>query len=280
MNIQEIDLNIDYNKAGMESPCIPCLFTGYILHQYMSDISVKRPAIIILPGGAYKHISPRESMPVATEYLAKGFSVFILSYTVSPNGYFPCALLELFSAIQHVRNHAEEYGLDPNRIYVCGFSAGGHAAACSGVFWNHQLARSMGFINNNHRPDALILCYPVITSGLYSHKESFVNLLGEKYNKKTLEFVSLEDKVTKDTPRTFIWHTAADESVPVQNTLMFVNALVSNGIETEVHIYPRGEHGLSTARFDVLVPGRFSNDPYIQHSVPDWISDSVRFLNA
>jgi acetyl esterase/lipase len=278
MNVIDINLNVDYKKAGVVEPGCPCRFTGYILRQYLTGCPVKRPAVIILPGGAYRHISAREAMPVATEYLAKGFSTFVLSYTVSPNGFFPCAMLETFTAVSHVRRNADSYGIDPNKIFVCGFSAGGHAAASAGVLWNHPITRNMGFTGSEHRPDAMVLCYPVITSGNFAHRESFVNLLGKSLDEETLELVSLEKHVNQDTPKTFIWHTASDESVPVQNTLLLVNALIQNKIETEVHIYPRGEHGLSTARDDVLTPDRFTDDPYVKMSVTNWISDSIRFL--
>ena len=280
MQIKSIDLRIDYSAAGVTTPKKQCRFVGYELPVYGEIDSILRPAVIICPGGAYAWISDREGEPVATEFLAKGISAYILSYTCSEDGSFPCALLEVFSAVRYVREHAKENHIDPNRIFLCGFSAGGHCAAAAGTMWNHPIARSLGFIGTDHRPDGLILGYPVISGGVYAHSESFRNLLGDAYSEKTVELTSLENRVNSETPRTFLWHTAADNSVPVQNSLLFAKALADHHVPFELHVYPNGEHGLSTARFDILTPGRFEQDAYMLSSVPTWIQDATRFVFA
>ncbi len=280
MILQPIDLNIDYAAVGVPEPKKPCKFTAYAPKTYGECTDILRPAVIICPGGAYRWISDREGVPVAQAFLAKGISAFILSYTVAENGRFPCALIEAFSAVRYVRAHADAYRIDPDRIYLCGFSAGGHAAAAAGVLWNHPVAESLGFTGRRHRADGLILGYPVITGGEYAHRDSIRNLLGDAYSAETVELVSLEKQVNVETPRTFLWHTAADRSVPVQNSLLFADALIRNGVETELHVYPRGEHGLSTARFDVLTPGRFTIDPFMLETVRSWTDDAIRFIFA
>lgn len=280
MTIQPIERFVDYRAAGVDAPKKPCSLLAYTLPSYGENGDVLRPAVIIFPGGAYRWISDREGEPVAQAFMAGGVSAYILSYTVAENGYFPCALVEAFSAVRYVREHAKENRIDPERIYVCGFSAGGHAAASAGVFWNHPIAEELGFSGAAHRPDGMILGYPVITGGAYAHKDSFRNLLGGAYSPKTVELTSLERRVNTGTPRTFLWHTAADQSVPAQNALLFASALIEHGVETELHLYPRGEHGLSTARFDVLTPNRFERDAYMLSSVPTWTADAIRFLFA
>lgn len=277
MLVRNIDLEIDYRSKGIVPPRKKCAFTGYELGVYGDLTDILRPAVIIFPGGAYSWISEREGEPVATSFLAAGVSAYVLSYTCCNSGFFPCAFIEALTAIQYVREHAEENHEDPRKIFLCGFSAGGHCAATAATMWNHRIAKDLGFDGTLFRPDGLILGYPVISSGLYAHDESIRNLLGNRYETDR-DLVSLEKQVNAETPRTFLWHTAADQSVPVQNSLLFAKALADNGISFEMHVYPKGEHGLSTARYDVLTPGRFSNDSYMLNSVPEWVCDAIRFI--
>lgn len=279
MQIRTVPLAIDYASKGATPPSKQATLTVYELPVY-GTVNVLRPAVLICPGGAYAWISEREAEPVAASFLAAGCNAYVLSYTVAESGRFPCALIEAFEAIRLIRGNASDSHSDPNRIWICGFSAGGHLAASAGILWNHPFVRGLGFPDGKHRPDGMILGYPVITSGTFSHRESIRNLLGESANEETLALNSLERQVTGDVPPTFLWHTAADQSVPVQNSLFLADALIRHRVETEVHIYPRGEHGLSTARYDVLTPGRFSSDPFIRQSVPTWMHDAIRFIFA
>ena len=281
MQIEPIRLAVDYAAHGAAAPKSECVLLPYALPVYDETIRALRPAVLLFPGGAYRKISAREGEPAATAFLAAGFSVFLLRYTVADDGYFPCALVEAFEAIRFLRSHAAEYGLDPNRIWLCGFSAGGHAAAAAGVLWNHPFAASIGYTGREHRADGMILCYPVISSGEVAHRESFRNLLGDRYCDELLTLTSLERQVNAETPPTFLWHTATDGTVPVQNSLLFANALIAHGVETELHVYPRGDHGLSTARFDVLSPRWYHEpDPFIPETVSTWPRDAIRFVNA
>ena len=278
IQVSKIHLEIDYRSSGIAQPNKHCILTGYELPLYGPVTDIMRPAVIICPGGAYQFVSEREGEPVASAFLAAGIDAYILEYTCADKGFFPCALLETYSAIKYVRSHAAEKSIDPNKIFLCGFSAGGHCAAAAGTLWNHEIARLIGFTNEIHKPNGLILGYPVITATNYTHEESFRNLLGPQDSREMREFLSLENRVTKNTPRTFLWHTAGDGSVPVQNSILFAKALADNSVPFEMHIYPYGEHGLSTARFDVLTPGRFTLNQYMLQSVPTWIHDAIRFL--
>ena len=224
---------------------------AYLLDWQEGEQKRKRPAVVICPGGGYHKLSEREGEPVAMEYLAMGYHAFVLRYTVAP-GRFPQGLLELASLVAHIRDHSEEWGVDPAKVVVSGFSAGGHLACSLGVFWNREFVYgSIGRRAEEIRPDGMILCYPVITSGEYCHPGSFENLLGEEAgDEKKRRLVSLEMQVGPHTPKTFLWHTAADETVPVQNALLFAEALAANGVNVEFHLFPSGGHGLSLARED------------------------------
>ena len=167
--------------------------------------------IVICPGGAYRHLSPRESEPVAHAFEALGHRTSILNYRIRQAGDGPLGLEPVRQLSERVAQLRQENPGLP--IYVCGFSAGGHLAATLGVHW-----RTLGL----ERPDGLILCYPVITAeeGL-CNAESIQSIAPEGQR----DFFSLEKHVSPDTPPTFLWHTAADESVPVENALRFAAAL-------------------------------------------------------
>lgn len=206
-----------------------------------------RPMIIICPGGGYERTSDREAEPVAMRLLAFGYHVGILRYSVGPIRY-PVALLELAKVMKLVHDNHEKWHVDPNQIYVQGFSAGGHLAASLGVFWDKPfLHKKAGTSPEILRPAGLILNYPVITTKKkYMHEGSFRNLLGEEYEEKKKK-VSIDRLVTSNMPPCFIWHTFTDETVPVENSLLLAKALRKAGVSTELHIYPTGRHGLSLA---------------------------------
>lgn len=209
------------------------------------NINKKRETIIMCPGGGYVMTSDREAEPVALKFVAEGFNVVVLRYSVAPNK-FPKALIELAATVDYVRSKSKEWNVDKDKIIVCGFSAGGHLAGSLGVLWDNKILEEALEINkDNIKPNAMILCYPVITSGEFAHKGSFDNLLGENVSEVEREKLSLEKLVSKNTPTTFLWHTFDDGAVPVQNSLFFANSLASNNVPFELHIYPNGVHGLS-----------------------------------
>ena len=226
-----------------------------------SEIPIrKRPVIIICPGGGYGMTSDREAESIAMQYVAFGYHAAVLRYSVAP-AVFPAALLELASAVTLIREYAAPWHVDPDRIVISGFSAGGHMAASYGVFWNKDwVSERSGKDKELLRPNAMILGYPVITAGKYAHHDSIRNLLGEEYEARKEE-MSLESQVTAETPRTFIWHTYEDNVVPVQNSLLMVNALVKQGIPAEFHMFEKGLHGLSLANRLTLDCNGFGYEP-------------------
>ena len=204
------------------------------------------PAIVVYPGGGYQHLSPREAEPIAMEFAAAGYQVFVLYYSLAPKRY-PAPLLDGARALAAIREHAEEWCVDPARIAVCGFSAGGHAAALLGCLWNDPVIAAAGISNEKARPDAVILGYPVITSEKGKcHEGSFESLLGEAVEEKR-GAMSLETRVNAQNPPTFLWHTAADQAVPVVSSLRMAAALAEHKVPFELHVFPSGHHGLSLA---------------------------------
>lgn len=207
----------------------------------------KRPLILICPGGGYERTSYREGEPTALHFLSRGYHACVLRYSVAPVR-FPVQVLEVGQAFRIIRENAEEWKVDMERIVVQGSSAGGHLAACYGAFWNRDSLRTGTKDQEDAgKPRGIMLSYPVITSDPeYAHMGSFEYLLGEDYEAQA-EKVSIEKQVTKVMPPCFIWHTMEDDTVPVENSLMLAAALHKQGIPAELHVFPKGEHGLSLA---------------------------------
>lgn len=161
---------------------------------------------------------------------------------------YPTALLQVAAGFKYLREHAEEFHIDEDKIVIQGASAGGHLAASYGVFWKKKtfLAEMLHTTPELLKPNGMMLSYPVITSGPKAHRGSFENLLGDRYE-ELVEEMSLEKQVDADTPPAFLWHTTEDDCVPVENSLLFYQALHDQGISVEMHIYPHGPHGLGLA---------------------------------
>lgn len=200
---------------------------GVTLTTYVLDSSGElsnarvRPAVLIFPGGGYRFTSDREAEPVAMTFLAQGYHAFVLRYTVSEEPLFPKPLEDAQAALNLIRDRAEEWGVDPDKIAVCGFSAGGHLAAALGT---------MG----DPRPNALILGYAVILQSLSRQIAA--------------DMQSLHEKVDANTPPTFLFTTGDDRIVPVENSLHFAMALDQAGVPFALHVFQSGIHGLSLAK--------------------------------
>jgi len=256
----------------MRHECITLPETGVVLETYLTDNRAveperRRPLALIFPGGGYHFRSDREAEPVALRLLGLGIQAVIVQYSVAPARY-PQALREAAEAVAYARAHAEEWLCDPRKIAVMGFSAGGHAAAHIGVKW-HQMPQGAAC-----RPDAMILCYPVITSGPFAHRNSFLQLLGEEQHDALCPEVSLERFVTDQTPPAFLWHTWEDEAVPAENSLLFATALRTHHIPCELHIWQRGVHGISLSNAEVNPEDGYRQRPECRV----WIDMAARWL--
>ncbi|MBM7655537.1 alpha/beta hydrolase [Neobacillus cucumis] len=236
----------------------------------------KRPAMIVVPGGGYSVVSPTEGEIVAKEFYRKGYNAFVVTYTTnllkaSPLRQQP--LKDLSKAVMFVRKRAEQFNIDSSKVVICGFSAGGHLCGSLAVHHNvKELVLDGEYEGINNRPDAVILSYPVITSGEYGHKDSFISLFGPDATEEELEYMSLEKHVTQKTPPTFIWHTATDELVPVENSYLFANACKEQGVVYEHHVFGNGRHGLSLANED-WASGNYGGDYTMQQ-----LYETVQYL--
>lgn len=242
--------------------------TLYLLDNYLEvDPRRKRPIIVICPGGAYRFVSERESEAVAVQMNAMGCHAAILRYSTAPEHY-PESLLQLARSVALIRERAQEWSVDPEQIFVLGFSAGGHLAASLGVFWKHEdLSNALELENSAIRPNRLILCYPVITSGSFTHTESLENITGSKreHPSSLWDYLSLERRVNADTPPTFLWHTVEDPNVPVENSLLFASALRRHNVPFELHIFQKGGHGLSLGTKEIECRAtRYPNQPNVR----------------
>ena len=268
-----IHIKIEIKASGMEA--VGNLYTYFLDSSIEMRPNEKRPVILMCPGGGYEMTSDREAEPMAMQFLAMGYHVAILRYSVCPVRY-PAALLQVAESVLYLKEHTDEYHIDPEKIVVQGCSAGGHLAANYGIAWNSPfLTKLMGMENDPEQlcVAGLLLCYPVITSGEKAHEESFRNLLGEQYEEKKDE-LSLENQVTPDTPPTFLWHTATDETVPVENSLYFFQACLQQGVSAELHIYPVGGHGLSLANEETCR----ANGIGVQKECQSWIGLAQTWL--
>lgn len=233
------------------------------LHIYVSNVCVQqapRDGLLVIPGGGYRFVSmSREGEPVALEFCGRGMNCFVLEYSVGEFAKFPEPLQQAALAMKHIKEHAQEYNVDPQRIFAMGFSAGGHLCASLGSFWNREQVLSVpGMTAQLAKPRGTLLIYPVITSSSFSHKGSFCNICGTtEPTQEQLEQYCLEKQVSADTVPAFLAHTAADQLVPVENSLLLAMALSANGIPFESHIFPRGHHGLALSNY---VTGRSEDD--------------------
>lgn len=206
----------------------------------------KRPCILICPGGGYCHVSDREAEPIALHFLPEGYNVFVLTYSVSPHT-FPTQLREVAAAMELIHETAAQWQSDTKRIAIMGFSAGGHLAA---HYTNAYHIPQVREIFPGSKPvQASILCYPVITADpACCHPGSFCSLIGHDYplSQEELDQFSCDRLVTSHTPPAFLWHTAEDGCVPVQNSLLYAQALARHKVPFGLHVYPAGHHGLAT----------------------------------
>lgn len=207
------------------------------------------PAMIVCPGGGYARHADHEGKTIA-EWLNKiGISVIVLRYRVAPYRY-PAALNDAQVTIQLTRYNHQEWNIDPNRVGIMGFSAGGHAAANAGLdFKDEDKSAETPIDHYSSRPDLMVLGYPVITmeDAQYVHEGSKLNLLGKQPSLPLIRKTSHEKQVTTETPPAFLWHTADDRSVSVENSLMFAHSLGKHNIPYALHIFESGKHGLGLA---------------------------------
>ena len=217
------------------------------LDSYLLKTDAPRGAVIVFPGGGYGGRAPHEGDPIAVAFNEAGLHAFVVQYRVAPHRH-PAPLMDAARAVRIVRHRTAEWNVDTAHIAICGFSAGGHLSAALGV---HSAECGPGVDDEigraDCRPDALILAYPVISSEAFVHEGSIENLLGPDAPDGVRREMSLELHVSEATPPAFLWHTAEDGGVPVENSLLFAQALSKHHVPFELHVYPHGCHGLGLA---------------------------------
>lgn len=211
------------------------------LHEHHED----RNFILIVPGGGYSVVSPTEGEIVGLEFFEKGYNVAVLTYTTNLLQTCPLnkqPLLDISRAVTKLRMMYK-----PIKLVVCGFSAGAHL--CGSLAVHYKDVDEVG--NDSNRPDACILSYPVITTGENGHQDSFKTLLGsdvyEQDRSQDLEYFSIENHVSSSTPPCFVWHTIPDQTVPVENSIIFAQKLIEAKVNCSLHLFSSSDHGMSVA---------------------------------
>jgi acetyl esterase/lipase len=204
-------------------------------------------AIVVCPGGSYGHLAfDHEGRQVGDWLSSIGVTAFVLRYRIAPRYHHPAPLQDVQRAIRTVRARAGVWGIDPGRVGVLGFSAGGHLASSAGTHFDDGDAGASDPVDRvSSRPDFMVLAYPVITfEPPYAHMSSRTNLLGADADPKLVETFSNEKQVTARTPPTFLFHTDEDAGVPPENSIFFYQALRKAKVPAELHVFTRGQHGL------------------------------------
>ena len=221
---------------------IPCIKT------YLLDGEIRRPLVVVCPGGGYSCRAPHEADPVSEWLNGLGIHSVVCHYRVSPWRH-PAPLMDAQRAIRIVRANAAAWKVDPDRIGILGFSAGGHLACSAANFGDDGDPASADPIARfSSRVNALISCYSVITGGPKAHRGSSDNLLGKNPDPELFRKMSLENSVTPANPPAFIWSTANDGAVPPENSLYYAEALSAAGVPFSLHVYPNAWHGTGLAR--------------------------------
>ncbi len=264
MNYMVLHLKESFPFLGEQDPFVEAYLPSNLTEMGLGD--QRHPCIVICPGGAYAYCSQREAEPIALQFLAEGYNVFVLNYSTAPSR-FPNQLREVAAVMELIYRNASSWHCDTNHVAIMGFSAGGHLAA---HYSNcYDIAEVRDVFPESKGVQATLLCYPVITTDPdKGHMGSFENLTGKMSLEEQQKF-SCEKLVTPRTPPTFLWHTAQDQAVPVANSLMYAEALSNCGVPFELHIFPFGMHGLSDATEQTngeLSPEVSRNSVWMEHA--------------
>lgn len=220
---------------------------------YLHEDEQVRPAMIVVPGGGYAMVSPTEGEIVAKKFYHAGYQAFVLTYTTNMfrvKALEKQPLKDISRAVRYIRKHAGELKIMDNMVVCCGFSAGGHVVGSLAVHYQDEELKCEPYGDVSNRPDAVLLSYPVVTTGEYAHRDSFELLLGSEPTEQQLAWASLEKQVSSDTPPAFLWQTLTDELVPVENSILYAKACRENQVSCELHLFMNGNHGMSLADED------------------------------
>ncbi len=231
------------------------------IRAYLHEDGTEHDCMLIVPGGGYCMVASPEAEIPAMEFFDRGMNVFILTYTADitmsvPLLYQP--MNDAARALRWIRSRAEIYGIEGRKIIMCGFSAGAHVCGSLAVHYGDVKDPNPAYETISARPDGVILSYPVITLGEFTHIYSAQALIGRDLPEDLKDYFSLEKHVTSDTPPCFLWQTRDDNLVPVENSYLFANALREKGIYHAHYVFPTGFHGLSIPN-EAFFKGEFSD---------------------
>jgi acetyl esterase/lipase len=209
-------------------------------------------AVVVCPGGGYGGLAPHEGSPVADWLNQHGATGLVLKYRLGPRYHHPVMLNDVNRAIRMARAHADEWHIDPSRVGVLGFSAGGHLASTAATHWDRGDPNAADPVDRqSSRPDVAVLVYPVVTmKPPFTHGGSRNNLLGASPDEKLVDLTSNELQVTKETPPTYLVHSSDDKVVPIENSLQFATALSKNGVPFGMRVFDHGGHGFGMGTND------------------------------
>lgn len=241
---------------------------------------LSRDGMLVIPGGGYGGVCmDREGEKTALAYLARGINAYVLNYRCAKTDVFPMHLEYAARAMKWIKDNAKDHNTNPDRIFVSGFSAGGHLAATLNTKYNF-IEEKLGYEKDEVKPRGAVLCYPVITAIGPCHKGSFTNLLNKPFEEISEEekaYHSVENHVNSDTPPAFIWHTSEDGAVPVHSSLKLGMAYANAGVPFALHVYPYGPHGIALAT-------EYSNAHdgvnRVQPLAYGWLEDSIEWMKT
>ncbi len=248
---------------------------------YVCGIPTKRDAILVIPGGAYREVcASREGEPVALAFVARGYNAFVLNYRVGKEGdVFPKQLTDAGRAMLYIRKHAEEFNVNPERVFAVGFSAGGHLCASISTMYNFPEAiEEFGEEVARIRPTGAILAYPVTSLLENTHLNSFKNLLGHPdgvFTDGERERYSIERNIGEHTAPLFIWHTAEDKAVPPEASLRLGYEMAKRNLPFMLSLYPYGPHGISLGTKESA-----TTPEHIQPIAPEWVSQADAWMKT
>ncbi len=238
------------------------------IHAYLHRDDRKRPCMIVVPGGGYCMVVGCEGEIVARDFFDMDMNVFVLTYTTDITMSVPLKaqpMSDLSRAIRYIRSNGERFRIDGNKLGICGFSAGGHVCASEATHYRDIEDPDAALAAVSNRPDTVLVGYPVITAGEFTHKYSIQALLGYEPTEEELRYYSCEKQVSSDTPPCFIWQTVEDNLVPVENSMMFAESCRKAGIPYAYYAFPRGPHGLSAPFRKMAEIG--TGEPYTMEQV-------------
>ena len=249
--------------------------TTYVHHISDNPAHAPRPAILVFPGGGYEFCYDGESEPIALAYLNAGLNAYILRYSCKEKAAYPQPLVEASRALAYIRRHAEEDNTDPTRVFCVGFSAGGHLAGLLATCWHREeIRRAAETVGEENRPTGVILSYAVLSGGQFRHAGTFCRACGkENPTEEERLYLSPAHNADGRTPPAFLWHTAEDGGVPVENSLHMAASLSAHKVPFEMHIFPHGGHGLCLATEETA-----KDESQILPDVAAWMQLSINWI--